>query len=219
MEVMLRAPCKVAAVYSGYLVVDKDSGRVCRRRIPGARGNLRQKLLEKNPIGGTSSMLLKRSCLNKVGVFDETLPSFQDRDLWIRISREYHFDYVEEPLLSYVLHSGKIWTNVDALTRGLEIMLNKYGSSPAFRKQCASRYLQVGVRFCDANRMKEGRRAFLKSIRLYPYRIMPHVYLALALCGSRVFSTVRERKTRLITGLRRVVPNQKFSVCAHSKRQ
>jgi glycosyltransferase involved in cell wall biosynthesis len=219
MEVMVRAPAKVAAIYSGYLVVDKDSGRICRRRIPSARGNLRQKLLEENPIGGTSSMLLKRSCLNKVGMFDETLPSFQDRDLWIRLSREYYFDYVEEPLLSYFLHSEKVWTNLEALTRGLEIMLDKYGSSPAFRRQCGSRYLQFGVRFCDANQIEEGRRAFLKSIRLYPYRVMPYVYLALAICGLRVFTTVREGKARVITGLGRVLLNQKFSVCTHSKRQ
>ena len=55
----------------------------------------RANISESNPIGGTSSVLLKRDCLEKVGLFDERLPSFQDRDLWIRISREFQFDYVQ----------------------------------------------------------------------------------------------------------------------------
>jgi glycosyltransferase involved in cell wall biosynthesis len=203
MELLLRAHHKVGAVYSGYLVVDRDTGRVCRRRIPSERGDLQQKLLEDNPIGGTSSMLVKRSCLEKVGLFDETLASFQDRDLWIRISREFHFDYVREPLLNYFLHSEKVWTNLEALHRGLEIMVHKYGSFPMFRKHCGRRYMEFGIRYCQANRMEMGRRELLKSIRLYPYRLKPYLYLGLTLFGRRLFTVVQENNTTLMAGLGR----------------
>ena len=201
MDLMLRAQPEVAAIYTGYLVVDRDSERICGRMTPSHRGNLRDHLLESNPIGGTSSMLLRRSCLDKVGLFDETLPSFQDRDLWIRISREFHFDYVQEPLLNYFVHSEKVWTNLEALTRGLEIMLEKYGSFPAFRKQCGSRSFEFGVRFCKAGQMQRARRWLLKSIRLYPYRIQPYLYLILTLCGRRVFAMARENKTKYLAHL------------------
>jgi glycosyltransferase involved in cell wall biosynthesis len=203
MELMLRAQPKVAAVYTGYLVVDRETGGVCRRRIPSERGDLQQKLLEDNPIGGTSSMLVKRSCLEKVGLFDETLPSFQDRDLWIRISREFNFDYVPEPLFNYFLHSDKVWTNLEALTRGLEIMVDKYGSCPTFRKQCSRRYLEFGVRFCETSQMERGRRALLKSILLYPYRIKPYLYLGLTLFGLKLFTVVREIMTTVTAGVGR----------------
>ena len=201
MDLMLRAQPEVAAVYTGYLVVDRDSERICGRMTPSHRGNLRDQLLESNPIGGTSSMLLRRSCLDKVGLFDETLPSFQDRDLWIRISREFHFDYVQEPLLNYFVHSEKVWTNLEALTQGLEIMLGKYGSFPAFRKQCSNRSFEFGVRFCKAGQMRRARRSLLKSIGLYPYRIQPYLYLALTLCGRRVFAMARENKTKYLARL------------------
>jgi glycosyltransferase involved in cell wall biosynthesis len=201
MELMLRAQPEVAAIYTGYVVVDRDTGRVCCRRIPSERGNLQKKLLESNPIGGTSSMLLKRSCLEKVGLFDENLPSFQDRDLWIRISRDFHFDYVQDPLLNYFLHSEKVWTNLEALTRGLEIMVDKYGSVRSFRKQCSGRYLEFGVRFCEASRMGRGRRALWKSILLYPYNIKPYLYLGLALVGPRLFTIVQEKKAKVMAGV------------------
>jgi hypothetical protein len=147
-------------------------------------------------------MLVKRSCLEKVGLFDETLPSFQDRDLWMRISREFYFDYVPEPLLNHFLHADKVWTNLAALTRGLEIMVVKYGSFPAFRKQCGSRYLEFGVRFCEANEFRKGRRAFLKSIRQYPYHLKPYVYLFLTLLGLKGFKIARESQTKVFARLR-----------------
>lgn len=201
MELMSRAQPEVAAVYTGYIVVDRDSERICGRMVPSHRGSLREQLLESNPIGGTSSMLLRRSCLDKVGLFDETLPSFQDRDLWIRISRKFHFDYVQEPLLNYFIHAEKIWTNLEALTRGLEIMLEKYGSFPAFRKQCSNRSFEFGVRFCKAGQMRRARRSLLKSIGLYPYRIQPYLYLILTLCGPRVFAMARENKAKYFARL------------------
>jgi glycosyltransferase involved in cell wall biosynthesis len=197
MNVILDSPSHVAAVYTGYLIVDRISGSVLDRMTPSRRGDLHAALLKANPIGGTSSVLLKRACLEKVGLFDESLPSFQDRDLWIRIAREFHFDYVQEPLLTYFVHPKKVWTNLEALIQGLEIMLKKYGSSPAFRKQCSRRYLGFGVRLCEAGQMAKGREALLKSIALHPYRTRPYLYLVLMLLGHRAFTIVRATRAIL----------------------
>jgi glycosyltransferase involved in cell wall biosynthesis len=196
-EVMRKRPAEVAAVYTGYLVVDRATGQVRGRMIPRLRGNLHADLLKSNPIGGTSSVLLRRTCLDRVGLFDETLPSFQDRDLWIRIAREFHFDYVDQPLLNSFSHPKKVWTNLDALIKGLEIMLEKYGSSPAFRKQCGARYLWFGLRLCEAGQIGRGRQALLKSIALSPYGIKPYLYFLLTLLGSNAFTMARHTMARV----------------------
>jgi glycosyltransferase involved in cell wall biosynthesis len=197
MEVMLGSEPQVGAVYTGYVIVDRTSGGVRGRMVPTRRGNLHDRLLESNPIGGTSSVLLKRSCLEKVGLFDESLPSFQDYDLWIRISKDFQFDYVQEPLLTYFIHPKKVWTNLEALTQGLEIMLRKYGSSATFRKRCSNRYLEFGVKFCEANQIEKGRTALRRSISLHPYRIKPYLYFLLALLGPKVFTMARESKAKV----------------------
>jgi glycosyltransferase involved in cell wall biosynthesis len=197
MAVMLKSQPQVAVVYTGYVLVHRSSGNIVSRMVPTQRGDLYHKLLESNPIGGTSSVMLKRTCLEKVGLFDESLPSFQDRDLWIRISREFQFDYVQEPLLNYFVHPQKVWTNLEALTKGLEIMLRKYGSSPAFRKQCSSRYLEFGVCFCEARQIQNGRRALLRSIGLYPYGIKPYLNFFLTLLGLKVFTMAHENKAKI----------------------
>ena len=201
MEVMRKSQPEVAAVYTGYVIIDRVSRKVCGRMIPSLRGNLYPKLLESNPIGGTSSVLLKRVCLEKVGLFDESLPSFQDRDLWIRISREFQFDCIADVLLNYFVHPNKVWTNLDALMRGLEIMLKKYGSSAAFKKQCSARYLEFGVRLCETNQNAKGRKALLRSVALYPYRIQPYAYYSLSLLGWRAFVRARETKATVCARL------------------
>ncbi|MGH7843961.1 MAG: glycosyltransferase family 2 protein [Candidatus Binatia bacterium] len=201
MQVMLGSRPEVAAVYTGYLVVDRTTGKLCARMVPTRRGNLYPKLLESNPIGGTSSVLLKKACLEKVGLFDESLPSFQDRDLWIRISREFHFECVPEPLLDYFVHPKKVWTNLDALTQGLEIMLKKYGRSAAFRKRCSGYYLSFGVKFCAANQIEKGRKALLRAVALYPYSIQPYVYFSLTLLGWRGFVRARATQAKMAARL------------------
>jgi len=194
MDVMRKSAPEIAAVYSGYFAVERATGRVCGQMTPKSKGDLSSELLASNPIGGTSCMLVRKDCLKKVGGFDEKLPSFQDYDLWIRISQEFRFDYVEEPMLNYYVHPNKVWTNFDALLQGLEIMLGKYGSSVAFRKASSNRYLFCGIKLCEANRFEEGRRALRCSVSLNPYAAKPYIYLLLALLGPRTMAAVRSRK-------------------------
>lgn len=48
-----------------------------------------------------TSMMIKKSCFDKVGTFDESLFAFEDWDMTLRISREYDVEFVKEPLYDY----------------------------------------------------------------------------------------------------------------------
>src|SRR5262245_35235747 len=74
MDVLIGSPPEVGCVYTGYIWVDRVSSRVLSQYSPTKRGNLFHDLLASNCVGGTSSILLKRDCLRKVGLFDESLP-------------------------------------------------------------------------------------------------------------------------------------------------
>ena len=198
MSMMLASPADVGGIYTGYFIVDRSNGQMRSQMVPTERGELYESLLAGNCIGSTSSMLLRRNCFETVGVFDERLPSFQDYDLWLRIARKYHFDCIRQPLLKYFVHGDKIWTNPQALTQGLELMLKKYGYSTAFRRKCGIYYLGLGVQYCEANRFKAGRNALLRSVRLNPLAVQPYVYLALAMLGNESFRRARQAKARLL---------------------
>jgi glycosyltransferase involved in cell wall biosynthesis len=196
-SVMQASAPEIGGVYTGYFIVDRASGQIRGQIVPNNRGDLSQALLAGNCIGSTSSMLLRRACLDKVGGFDERLPSFQDYDLWLRLARSYQFECLRAPLLKYFVHGDKIWTNLQALTQGLELMLRKYGHAAPFRKKCGTYYLTLGVQYCDSNKFGAGRKALLRAARLNPLTPKPYAYLALALLGGESFRRARHAWARL----------------------
>lgn len=190
------SPADVGGVYTGYFIVDRADGRLRDQIVPTDRGDIYAKLLAGNCIGGTSSILLRRSCFDTVGMFDERLPSFQDYDLWIRLARKYRFEYVRAPLLKYFVHEKTISTDSAARAAGLELMLKKYGHSPAFRKKCSLYYLGLGVRQCELGR-PGGCAALLRSAQLNPFALQPYLYLLLAPLAPENFRWARQLQQRL----------------------
>jgi glycosyltransferase involved in cell wall biosynthesis len=71
------------------------------KNIPRNRGDLFKKVLIRNCIGTTSSVVVRKSILEIAGLFDEDIRMRQDQDLWIRICRLCNVDVVEEPLIRY----------------------------------------------------------------------------------------------------------------------
>jgi len=85
MKVLRSSAPEVGCVYTGYWDVDRSSGSYVGKQIPNRRGDLAKELQLENCIGSTSSVLVKRECLNEAGLFDESLPCSQDYDLWLRL--------------------------------------------------------------------------------------------------------------------------------------
>ncbi len=63
------------------------------------RGNIHDKFLEGFCPPTPSIFMVKKEALLKVNGFDEKLITFVDLDLWLRISKKYQFDYLDEPLI------------------------------------------------------------------------------------------------------------------------
>jgi glycosyltransferase involved in cell wall biosynthesis len=74
-----------------------------------------------------SSSVVRRECVDKVGLFDETLKMGIDWDLWLRISAGYTFAYVDEPLLFYRIgHSGQMSKNLEERQRCSDRIMSKF---------------------------------------------------------------------------------------------
>lgn len=200
-KVLANSPPEVGGVYSGYQKIERTTGELIGSHVPTKKGNLANVLLDYNWVGSTSSVLLRKECVEKVGLFDESLPSLQDYDLWIRISRDFHFAFVSKPLVIYYIHNNKISTNPEAFRQGLEIMMSKLGnSSSTLRKNYWYRFIRLGVLYCLNGETKKGRKAYYKAIRLYPLHVKPYLILCLTLLGTDVFRKVMDgRKKRAVT--------------------
>jgi glycosyltransferase involved in cell wall biosynthesis len=197
-DLMEKSPAKVGLIYGGYDVANDSDGQTAWTRVPALRGDLHAALMSFNPVGGTSVVLIRRECLEEVGGFDETLTSFQDYDLWIRLAERYEFDFLVKPLYRYRLHAVQIWKKPDALFRGLERMIEKHGRHPVFRKQMAGQYLTLGRRYCLAGNPVQGRLALRRVLTLRPGWGKAYVYYALTFLGARGFEWVSGAKARLV---------------------
>jgi len=194
MHILLASPPEVGCVYTGYVDVSSSSGETIGEYLPTKRGDLSKDLSAANCVGSASSVLLKRECFKNIGLFDESLPCSQDYDLWIRISNEFLFECVPEALFKYHIHENKISTNLDALTRGLEIMATKYRDYPL--SYYHEQYIDLGIMYCLGGDIKKGRRAFFKAIKLFPLQFRAYFNLGLSLFGAGKFRKIKEAERK-----------------------
>src|SRR5262249_3670498 len=99
----------VGGVYSARITVDELVGTTTITRSTDTKFDIYR---GGNPIT-TSSIVVRRQCLDVVGLFDETLFSYQDFDLWIRLGRSFDLVYLDRPLVRYFIHPGYRITDDD----------------------------------------------------------------------------------------------------------
>ena len=64
-------------------------------------------------------MIVRRSCLETVGSFDNNLTSSEDWELWVRIASVYPIALVKEPLVFYRQHPNNTTNNWQMLEQDL----------------------------------------------------------------------------------------------------
>lgn len=100
---------ELCLVYSDWVGIDSsgDEKRVVRSLCPDAQG-FAAELLRGNFING-SSVVVRRKCVEEAGLFDETLATDSDGDMWFKLlKRGCRFGHVAEPLTKYRTHSGSL---------------------------------------------------------------------------------------------------------------
>jgi glycosyltransferase involved in cell wall biosynthesis len=71
------------------------------------QGWISSDLLIENCVNGMAS-ILRRECLDEVGIFDESLSMAEDYDLWLRISARYQILFLDEVTYFYRQWAGQI---------------------------------------------------------------------------------------------------------------
>ena len=65
--------------------------------------------------GGCSSVMARRLLVNEVGLFDETLPGFEDADLWIRLAAVSGYACIDDALVGILRRERSVSRNLDAM--------------------------------------------------------------------------------------------------------
>lgn len=188
--------CKhvVCGVHSEFLIIDKITNKIIpfdfgRQKY---KGNLLNQLSIGDPIK-TSSVLLRKKCLDKVGLFDESFSYFEDRDLWIRLSIHYDFEYISEPLIKYYIHeNAQLTQNLIFHTAGREKLLERYQHLFKTNKRYYSKlHVHLGVQYCQLKKMRAGRNNIIKGIKIYPFKIKTYFHLFSSFLGPNNYKRLR----------------------------
>jgi glycosyltransferase involved in cell wall biosynthesis len=191
MDVFKNSSRELGVVYTSFWRIGE--GR--RFRVPPSNFKLNEVdiheiLLETNFIGMPTAVV-RKECFEKVGLFDETLPRLQEWDLWIRISRYYHFKHIDEPLVICYLQPDSISRNINAHIQALKHILNKYFEEMSKKpKILGKHYYEIGTLLCLNGNIQEGKSYFFKAVKTYPFNMKLLFSMALSLLGQEAYNKV-----------------------------
>jgi glycosyltransferase involved in cell wall biosynthesis len=121
---------KLGLVYSSYELINENGSAIAGENLivkPSLRGEIYSALLTGNFISGSGSgVLVKSNVFEEIGLFDEALKASEDWDMWIRIARKFHFDYVNESLVQIRVHSSNMQKDFSRMLASELAMLNKF---------------------------------------------------------------------------------------------
>jgi glycosyltransferase involved in cell wall biosynthesis len=134
----------------------------------------------------TQSVLMKKKCIETVGMFDESLSRFQDWDLWLRIAQHYEFMYNPHVLVNIYRMEESLSTNQAALWEAFAIIVPKHKGRPARRLQAHSQFATGHIK-CQRDDLENGRKRLWRAVKLSPFTLRYWETALLALFGGDLY--------------------------------
>lgn len=179
-ECSLRHP-EAGLIYSGFCYVDYETDQIITNVIPRYQGNVSSIIL-KNNIFALPTTLIKNECFQRAGLFDEQLTSFQDWDMWIRISLYYPFAYVKECLTEVTMHGIQISSDLSSKIGSRKKLLEKYSNLIKRNSSIlAYHYKSLAVLHAVNHAPRQAIRYLLRAFFIRPYKVGYALHLMFAI--------------------------------------
>lgn len=177
-------------VYGGFYYVSHQDGRTLGERVPEYRGDIYNKLLKENFIG-SPTLLIRKKCFKKVGLFDPKLSSSQDWDMWLRIAKYYKFDYVDKIIAKYYVHGRQISFNMEKYIPGRERFIRKHLDIWKNPKILGIHLSQMGLLLILGGDPKKGVAYLIRSVAISPFNLENYRTLLKLALDSRTAEYIR----------------------------
>jgi glycosyltransferase involved in cell wall biosynthesis/peptidoglycan/xylan/chitin deacetylase (PgdA/CDA1 family) len=164
----------IALVTTGCRVLP---GNECRPRVVESvlQGNLFPRLFMQNFITA-SAVVVRRSCFENTGVFDESLDQATDYDMWLRIAKRYPIAFINQPLCLWRRHEGNISRNeLRHRQRVLDVVTRHFDASSISRWSYALRrsrlFGSLGRAYRQSGNIRQATDCLSQAVRLAPWRL------------------------------------------------
>lgn len=138
------------------------------------------------------TVLIKKSVLDEVGFFNEKYSYAEESELFLRISRLYKIECIDEPLAAYRIHCQNLSRNkeknLDEDIMLKEEMMKIYPKETlpiqnSLRLNLAKQYYKAGLLYLGLRKRNTAQEKFLKSIKNYKYSYKQFLYYFLTTIG------------------------------------
>lgn len=191
------ADSRVGVVYSALWEIYADEKVYTPRPIHEVlEGNLHDELIKGNFVNGLS--LIKRSCFEKVGVFDEKLPAQEDWELYIRISKYYNFKFINKPLSKHYLSPDSLTLKFNVLVNSTKKIIEKhFDEFNKQKKSTAEFYRIIAADSCLNGLLNEGRNYYIRAIKKNPTNIHCYLGYATSFFGANIFKKILDLREQI----------------------
>lgn len=169
------------ALVHGYQSYINQAGEECgnpKDWIGPLEGFCLRELFSRNRIA-ILTVLLRRSCLERVGGFQETIPGADDYELWLRLALLYPFGFLPNTFARYRLHETNVSRDTHRMTMlelaALESFLRKHsearrlvGSSLLAERLGLLNYQAGGWQIANNQDFESARAYFRKAVKYQP---------------------------------------------------
>ena len=181
---------EVDIVYCGSIMLNGENSQ---ERLSRLRGEIYPEVLLRTP-NAIHTLLIKRSCLNSVGFFDENLKFLEDQDLWIRLSKKYVFDFIDEPLVVYCFHGKQMTSSCLSALEGKIALINKYKDDFENNKKILyNSYMRIASYCAFIDNYPLFYVYLKKSLRVYPFGAKAYIHFFISLVSKKIhFSLINK---------------------------
>ncbi len=146
------------------------------------------------------TVMIRKNCLEKSGIFDESLTAVEDYDLWLRISLFYKIGFVDKVLAMYRVHPSNMSRDfcrlLDNEIRVIKKIINAYPETAEkmgknIPLRLCSLFNQYGLEWISKGETRLAKKNFMEAIRSRPRQLRSYYYLLATMAGRKGFEQLR----------------------------
>ena len=184
----------VGVVYSSFYKIMSNNNKVLipKSSIKEKEGWIYKRLLSGN-IVGMPVALIKKECFEKCGNFNENLHALEDWELFLRISKDYKFIFINEALvISYESPVSVSKNRINHINAIKTILKENYNEINKNNKLLSQYCYLIGKRLLDINNFEEGKKWLNQSLKSDCLNLKALVARILSMLGSNIYGQIRD---------------------------
>ena len=195
---------EAAFVYTGCYMIDLEGNIIDQvRNLCEPNGNPYLSILGDGAIPAPT-VVMRRSCLEKVGLFDEKIFIPADKDLWLRLSRHYPICRIEQPLSKYRMASNYTLKNIRlSLDENLYVLEKQFDGNCDISDRAKDRYRQQvlnihAMMYRKVGDVNNAKKLLWRAMTEYSFTVSLGLNWAISLLGIRAWNGIANLRSAML---------------------